>query len=143
MKVYISGPITGVKGYMKHFADAEAEIMAAGYTAINPAKVNAMLPPELSHADYMATSIAMLSICDVIYMLPGWQDSRGCSIEFEYAYSNGITICFAKGQGRDGLVEGVEFGKDFGMEIDATDMEEYQKRVLHFPEMCSTQSEKV
>ena len=143
MKVYISGPITGVKGYMKHFADAEAEVMAAGYTAINPAKVNAMLPPELSHADYMATSIAMLSICDVIYMLPGWQESRGCSIEFEYAYENGITICFARQQDKEALIDGVEFGKDFGMEIAPEDFKEYKKCVLHFPEMCSTQSQNV
>lgn len=142
MKVYISGPITGVKGYMKRFADAEADIAAAGYTPINPAKVNAMLPPELTHADYMATSIAMLSICDVIYMLPGWQESRGCSIEFEYAYSNGITICFARQQDKEALIDGVEFGKDFGMKI-APDFKEYQKCVLHFPEMCSTQSQNV
>lgn len=143
MKVYISGPITGTKGYMKRFADAEADIAAAGYTPINPAKVNAMLPPELSHADYMATSIAMLSICDVIYMLPGWQESRGCSIEFEYAYSNGITICFARQQDKEALIDGVELGKDFGMEIAPEDFKEYQKCVLHFPEMCSTQSPNV
>lgn len=129
MKVYISGPITGTKGYMKRFADAEADIAAAGYTPINPAKVNAMLPPELTHADYMATSLAMLSFCDVIYMLPGWKESRGCSIEFEYAYENGITICFAGQQDRDGLVEGVEFSKDFGMEISEEDEKEYENRM--------------
>lgn len=32
-------------------------------------------------------------------------------------------------QDRDGLVEGVEFGKDFGMEISEEDEKEYENRM--------------
>ena len=97
MRIYISGPITGTTDYKERFAAAEQAINAAGYVAINPAKVNAQLP-ELSHGDYMKTSLAMLDMCEAIFLLPGWQESKGCAIEFEYAYEHGIHIFFAGGR---------------------------------------------
>lgn len=97
MRIYISGQITGATDYQKRFEKAEQLLNAAGYVAINPAKVNAQLP-EVSHKDYMKTSLAMLDMCDAIFMLPGWQDSKGCEIEFEYAYAHGIHIIFAGGR---------------------------------------------
>ncbi len=97
MRIYISAPITGTKDYMERFAMAEQAIHAAGHTPINPAKVNAQLP-EVSHKDYMKTSLAMLDMCDAIFMLPGWQASKGCSLEFEYAYEHGIHIFFEGGR---------------------------------------------
>ena len=97
MRIYISGQITGTTDYQKRFEKAEQLLNTAGYVAINPAKVNAQLP-EVSHKDYMKTSLAMLDMCDAIFMLPGWQDSKGCEIEFEYAYEHGIHIIFAGGR---------------------------------------------
>lgn len=99
MKIYISGPITGIKGYMERFERVEKALMAAGHIVINPARVNAQLPVETTHEEYMRTSIAMLSMCDMIFMMNYWQDSRGCKIEFEYAYEHGIPILFeSKGE---------------------------------------------
>lgn len=46
----------------------------------------------------MKTSLAMLDMCEAIFMLPGWQESKGCAIEFEYAYEHGIHIFFAGGR---------------------------------------------
>lgn len=100
MKIYISGPITGHDGYEERFKTAEATLKAAGHTVINPAKVNAELPEGTTHSEYMRMSMAMLSMCDCIFMLAGWQESRGCNMEFEYAYEHGITITFEGG--RDG-----------------------------------------
>lgn len=97
MRIYISGQITGATDYQKRFEKAEQLLNAAGYVAINPAKVNAQLP-EVSHKDYMKTSLAMLDMCDAIFMLPGWQESQGYAIEFEYAYEHGIHIIFAGGR---------------------------------------------
>lgn len=98
MKIYISGPITGTRDYMERFQRVEDKMAAAGIVAINPARVNAQLPETLSHAEYMKTSIAMLDMCEAIYMLDGWQQSKGCEIEFEYAYENGIAIYFENGK---------------------------------------------
>lgn len=95
MRIYISGPITGTEGYRERFEAAEKMINAAGYVAINPEKVNRQLP-VVEHKDYMLTSIAMLQMCDAVLMLPGWKESRGCVMEFEYAYEHSIHIFFAE-----------------------------------------------
>ena len=49
--IYISGPITGTSDYMKRFEKAEKELTENGYSVINPAKVNAMLP-EAAERNY-------------------------------------------------------------------------------------------
>lgn len=98
MKIYISGPITGKIGYMERFEEVEKKLMAAGLVPINPAKVNGQLPEGLSHSEYMKTSLAMLDMCEAVYMLDGWQESKGCGIEFEYAYEHGIAVYFENGR---------------------------------------------
>ena len=99
MKIYISGPITGIKGYMERFEKAEKMLKEAGHIAVNPAKVNAQLPKETTHAEYMKTSLAMLEMCDTVFFLKGWEESEGCNIEFEYAYEHKHTIIFEGGRG--------------------------------------------
>lgn len=91
-RVYVSGPISGTPGYMQKFGEAEAQLTKGGYVVINPAKVNAQLPDSLSHAEYMRISIAMLDMCDVIYLLKGWRDSRGASMEYGYALGKDMII---------------------------------------------------
>lgn len=39
---------------------------------------------------YLAKSIELLSTADVIYMGKGWEDARGCKIEFDVANQYGI-----------------------------------------------------
>ena len=100
MKIYISGPITGVDGYMERFNRAEEALKAEGHTVVNPAKVNSALPEGTTHEEYMITSIAMLEMCDCIFMLEGWKESKGCKIEFEYACKHRITIAFEGGSAK-------------------------------------------
>ena len=86
-KIYISGPISGTNDYMERFAEAEKEMAEKGYVVINPAKVNAELPPppDTSYEQYMKMSLLMLSDADEIYMMSGWEESKGAKLEFEYA----------------------------------------------------------
>lgn len=98
MKVYISGPVTGTHDYMERFARAERSLQEEGCTAVNPAKVCAQLPADTTHGEYMRICIPMLDMCEAVLMLEGWQESRGCSQEFEYAYGHGITITFEGGR---------------------------------------------
>ena len=91
--VYISGKITGTTDYMERFEIAEKMLTAKGYSVINPAKVNSNLPEEhMTHEGYMVVSIALLSLCDTIYMLEGYEDSAGAMEELEYATEHGIKI---------------------------------------------------
>lgn len=98
MKVYISGPITGVKGYMERFRSIEKQLQAEGYIVVNPARVNAALPEETSYEEYMIMSLVMLDMCDTIYMMRGWQQSTGCNMEIQRAMKQGHTIIFEGGR---------------------------------------------
>lgn len=93
MKIYISGPVTGTEDYMERFAAVEKEMEAEGYDVINPAKINKHLPaPATSYEEYMKVSLLLLSFADEIYMMRGWERSRGASLEYEYAKTMGKTI---------------------------------------------------
>lgn len=93
-KVYISGPITGTKDYLERFERIENELplIHQGVEVINPAKVNANLPESTTWEEYMRMSLCMLSMCDGIYMMEGWQQSRGATLEYAYAKGMGITV---------------------------------------------------
>lgn len=99
MKIYISGAITGTDDYMERFAKAEKELTERGYSVVNPAKVNAQLPEDTSYEEYMNMCFCMLDMCDVIYMLDGWEKSCGANREYGYAFGNDMMIC------KDGLFE--------------------------------------
>ena len=93
-KIYISGPITGTKDYMSRFSTAHLSLARQGYSVVNPAMVNAMLPEDTTHKEYMAMSFAMLDMCDSVYMLDGWENSKGAKMEFERAVNNGLEIIY-------------------------------------------------
>lgn len=88
-RVYISGPITGVVGAEEYFKEAEQKIEAAGFIAINPyTLINGF--GKLRWDDYIDMDLAILKKCNCIYMLNGWQNSRGATIEKEFAEKHNI-----------------------------------------------------
>jgi len=92
--IYISGPITGTDDYMERFDAAEKMLAEKGCAVVNPARYNARLPEEMEYKDYMQVSLALLGACDTIYMLKGWQDSKGARLEHAYAEAMGIEIIY-------------------------------------------------
>ena len=89
MKIYISGAITGTDDYMERFERAEQKLRERGETEIiNPAKVCASLPKTLTHEEYMKICLTMLSLCDEVYLIPPWTDSKGVRQELEFAIDN-------------------------------------------------------
>ena len=94
MKIYISGAITGTDDYMERFANAEKELTENGYSAINPAKVNAQLPEDTSYEEYMKMCFCMLDMCDSICMLKDWEKSCGSNRELGYAMAKDMIIMY-------------------------------------------------
>ena len=89
MKIFISGPIRKYAhcGYNREaFMLCEKYYLERGHAIMNPIRLHTRYPERLSHEDYMRVCFAMLDVCDVIALLPGWQDSEGARQEYERAY---------------------------------------------------------
>lgn len=93
MKVYISGPMEGVKDYLDDFQVVEEALMELGDVVVNPAKLDkAVKGRGISREDYLELDLELLKWCDAIVMLNGWQQSRGCNREYGYAVAAGKSI---------------------------------------------------
>lgn len=91
-RVYIAGRITGVPLFKLCFSVAAFTLVFRGYDPVNPASID-FGPDETENAtweDYMRACLPMLATCDYIYLLPGWEDSRGARLEKQIADALGI-----------------------------------------------------
>lgn len=92
MKVYISGPMTGLpeSNYPAFFA-AEAQLSDAGFAVANPARIPD--PDPNTWENYMRGAVKMVCDCDAVALLPGWEASRGARFEVELAKTLGLNVC--------------------------------------------------
>ena len=95
-RIYISGPITGTKDYLERFGKAGLKLIEQGYKVINPACIAAVMP-YLTYEEYMRLDLFLLDMCDAVYMLKGWQESKGANREYGYALAKDKIIIFEKG----------------------------------------------
>ena len=105
MRIYISGPITGQEDTaQKRFVEAHAELSVWFSSTDNPPsiidpfwanrQIFGYFRETPTHADYMTTAMAMLSVCDTIYLMQGWEHSEGCQQEYKYALEHRYRIIF-------------------------------------------------
>lgn len=77
--VYISGPMTGLPNLNSEAFDAaEVFLKHLGHTPFNPRHLN---PPGTSWHECMRRDLAAMMECDEVGLLPGWEHSKGASLE--------------------------------------------------------------
>ena len=105
---YVSGGIKGIPEHRDNFAKGVEEVEEMGYKAVNPLDIGAchsnptldcIHPGELLETGhtwqcYMRYDIAILVFCQGIYMLQGWEKSKGATEELRIAQGLGLSIKF-------------------------------------------------
>lgn len=93
-RIYISGPITSERLELarRHFETAEAYLSAEGWEVINPMRNG--LPETAPWSSHVAVDILSLLGCSAIYLLRGWQASRGAQLEVNIARLTDKTIIY-------------------------------------------------
>ncbi len=81
-KIYIAGPMTGYESFNREAFTKRAHMLKAkGYIALNPA----ILPDGLTQPEYMQICLSMVMCADAIYLLKGWDESKGALAELSLA----------------------------------------------------------
>ena len=97
MTIYISGPMTGITNLNREAFDAvEKELESRGYIVVNPHDLIILSIIGESSQDYyercMAIDLAAIDHCDGIFLLPGWQASKGALREYKRAIELGLEV---------------------------------------------------
>jgi hypothetical protein len=87
---YLSGPITGRSGHQLDFATAKANMESVGFRAISPV-TDCGCSVDFSWELNMQLCLQRMHGCTHIFMLPGWENSRGARIEFDNAAATCMT----------------------------------------------------
>ncbi|NYT38892.1 DUF4406 domain-containing protein [Allopusillimonas soli] len=91
MRIYISGPMTGLQDLnFPTFRSNAAKLRGAGYTVVNPAEL--CTDPNQRWEDCLRKDLAELVACDGVAMLPGWEASRGARLERYIALELGMVV---------------------------------------------------
>lgn len=96
--VYVSGKYSGDVG--KNIVDAKLkaiELWNAGYSVICPQMNSAHLEHvcTLKYDQWIQSYVVILKRCDVIYMLPEWEESNGANVEHQEARLHNIPVCYS------------------------------------------------
>lgn len=103
IKVYIAGPMTGLPDFNRGaFFEAGDVLFSHGHIVLNPA----VFPDGLEHGDYMKICLPMIDAAEAVIMLPGWENSKGANMEYQYAQIKRLPVFeaefgYADQQGRE------------------------------------------
>lgn len=93
-RVYISGAIAhyGIEERKATFSKAARELSERGFEPVNPFENG--VADDAHWKEHMRADIGMLVDCEYIYMLRGWELSKGAKLELDVASSCGIKVMY-------------------------------------------------
>jgi len=93
-RVYVAGPMTGIVDFnFPAFNQAAEMLRSKGYIVENPADHGLVEGAEW--ADYLAYDLTRIGLCGSIYLLPGWEQSKGAQLEVMIAQRLGMGVIYA------------------------------------------------
>lgn len=105
MRGYIAGPMAGFPDFnYRAFYGAEAALDLGGWRVVNPARLDAhgvedfgvdyeaLTVTASSRAAFLKRDFEWLVRCDAIFMLPGWESSKGANAELLVARMTGMEV---------------------------------------------------
>lgn len=96
VRVYLAGPMTGIPDLnFPAFHAAAASLRASGFEVVNPAEINA--DPSAGWSACMREDIAQLVTCQAIALLPGFERSKGATLERHIALALEMREIFLTG----------------------------------------------
>ena len=109
--IYIAGKMRGIKDFNKYaFYDAEERLTKEGFNVVNPVRLDEDNGIELisetgdtndiagfnslSLDAIILEDVAAILRCDAIYLLKGWNDSKGAKAEKAIAEWKGLEVIY-------------------------------------------------
>ena len=90
-RVYICGPMTGLPDFNRAAFRTSAEgLRKAGFDVISPLAISDEWGLGQTWRWYMREALHQLATADVVALLPGWERSRGASLEWQIAEGLGL-----------------------------------------------------
>jgi len=94
MKVYLSGPVTGLpennRPIFQHYTE---RLKSAGFETITPTTI---VPEGTEWHAAMKICISAMMDADIVIMLSGWPHSKGASLEHRIARDLEIPVLYAE-----------------------------------------------
>ncbi len=97
MKFMISQPMAGktIEQIRDERKEAIRLLEARGHTVIDSVFTEpAPEPIDNVGLWYLAHSLVVMAACDGVLFMPGWEEARGCRIEYEAADAYGLVTLF-------------------------------------------------
>ena len=91
--VFLSGNISENENHKNEFASAELFLKQMGYAVMNPVDVLKELQ-GFTYEKRMHVCYRLVDIADIIFMVSGWQKSKGANAELSYAKSLGKKVMY-------------------------------------------------
>ena len=98
-RIYVAGPMSGLPACNYPAFDKASKILGAlGFDVVNPANIGrAHFGSRTNLEDdelefLLAEELEILVECDTIYLLRGWERSKGARRELYHAIGNGLKI---------------------------------------------------